>query len=58
MAMANQRTTPPSEPDSEGAAAPSKRGQNGTRTLIDLEPGPDETVFRGIYPGLRDPDRA
>ena len=57
--MTNQRATPPTDSDSDPTVPQSERhgASNGRGRLIDLEPGPEETVFKGIYPGFRDPDR-
>ena len=57
--MANQGATPPTDSDSDPTGPQSERrgASNGRGRLIDLEPGPEETVFKGIYPGFRDADR-
>ena len=53
------RETPPADP-MPGRSEPRSEApnpSNGAGAPVNLEPGPEETVFRGIFPGSRDPDR-
>lgn len=58
--MDAERETSSAEPSADRPELPSKapKSTNGPRKLVDLDPGPEETIFRGIYPGFRDTDDA
>ena len=57
--MTAKRETPSTDSEPKPSPPPSESpsSENGTDAPINLKPGPEETVFKGSYPGRRDSER-